>query len=273
MFQREKFVAYNVNAWAAGRVEGVDPIEQISKRCIRIVKDIDAELSGCALCRGVDFSRSGFGPRTIILCDQVCTLVLMSLPKASLRWRLLNGKTASPETRPLLLEAVSIFHECFDPIVDAASRRDLIPAMVYGKNVRGQEFGGMYCALLIVNSSVVSAGMLRILGTDIAELPLVATSNSHHGKGYFQTLFSCIERLLAFMKVKNLVLPAAEEAQSIWTDKFGLSKMKPEQLTNYRKNCSQFVNFQGTNMLHKMVPPCRVINNQPNKFLSRKSQS
>ncbi|MCI29867.1 chromodomain-helicase-DNA-binding protein, partial [Trifolium medium] len=59
---------------AAGRVEGVDPIEQIAKRCIRIVKDIEAEIGGCAggcaLCRGSDFSRSGFGPRTIIICDQ-----------------------------------------------------------------------------------------------------------------------------------------------------------------------------------------------------------
>lgn len=70
-----------------------------------------------------------------------------------------------------------MFQECFNPIVDAASGRDLIPAMVYGletpfkpffvfifslffvsikvpstyrRNVRGQEFGGMYCALLIV---------------------------------------------------------------------------------------------------------------------------
>lgn len=51
MFQREKFVAHNANAVAAGRVEGVDPIEQITKRCIRIVEDIDTELSGCALCR------------------------------------------------------------------------------------------------------------------------------------------------------------------------------------------------------------------------------
>lgn len=324
MFQREKFVAYNVNAFAAGRVEGVDPIEQITKRCIRIVEDIDAELSACALCRGVDFSKSGFGPRTIILCDQCekeyhvgclrdhkmaflkelpkgnwlccndCTRIHSTLenvlvrgaerlPKSLLavikkkqeekgldpindinvRWRLLSGKKASPETRPLLLEAVSIFHECFDPIVDAVSGRDLIRAMVYGKSVRGQEFGGMYCALLIVNSSVVSAGMLRIFGTDIAELPLVATSNSQHGKGYFQALFSCIERLLAFMKVKNLVLPAAEEAQSIWTDKFGFSKIKPDELANYRRNCNQFVTFQGTNMLHKMVPPCRVTNNHP----------
>ncbi|XP_045793681.1 uncharacterized protein LOC123888631 isoform X2 [Trifolium pratense] len=324
MFQREKFVAYNVNAFAAGRVEGVDPIEQITKRCIRIVKDIDAELSGCALCRGVGFSRSGFGPRTIIFCDQCekeyhvgclrdhkmaflkglpkgnwlccndCTRIHSTLENVLVRgyerlpesllavikkkqevkgldpmndidvkWRLLSGKNASPETRPLLLEAISIFHECFDPIVDAASGRDLIRAMVYGKSVQGQDFGGMYCALLIVNSSVVSAGMLRIFGTDIAELPLVATSNSHHGKGYFQTLLSCIERLLAFMKVKNLVLPAAEEAQSIWTDKFGFSKIKPDQLANYRRNCNQFVTFQGTNMLHKMVPPCRIINNHP----------
>jgi len=28
----------------------------------------------------------------------------------NVRWRLLSGKKASPETRPLLLEAVSIFH-------------------------------------------------------------------------------------------------------------------------------------------------------------------
>ncbi|KAL2345140.1 hypothetical protein Fmac_006425 [Flemingia macrophylla] len=323
MFQREKFVAHNANAMAAGRVEGVDPIEQITNRCIRIVKDIEAELSGCALCRGVDFSRSGFGPRTIILCDQCekeyhvgclrdhkmaylkelpegnwlccnnCTKIhstlenllvrgserlpesLFSVIKKKqeekglepindidVRWRLLNCKIASAETRPLLLEAVSIFHECFNPIVDAASGRDLIPAMVYGRNVRGQEFGGMYCALLIVNSSVVSAGMLRIFGTDIAELPLVATSNGNHGKGYFQTLFSFIERLLSFLNVKTLVLPAAEEAESIWTDKFGFSKMKPSQLTNYRKNSNQMITFKGTNMLHKMVPPCPVVNNQ-----------
>ncbi|XP_057438222.1 increased DNA methylation 1 [Lotus japonicus] len=323
MFQREKFVAYNANAWAAGRVEGVDPINQITNRCIRIVKDIESELSGCALCRGVDFSKSGFGPRTIILCDQCekeyhvgclrdhkmaylkelpkgnwlcckdCTRIHSTLenvlvkgaerlPESLLdvikqkqvekgldpindndvRWRLLNGKIASRETRPLLLEAVSIFHECFNPIVDAASGRDLIPAMVYGRNVRGQEFGGMYCALLVVNSSVVSAAMLRIFGSDVAELPLVATSNGNHGKGYFQTLFSCIERLLAFMNVKSLVLPAAEEAESIWTDKFGFSRMKPDELSDYRKNFNQMVTFKGTNMLHKLVPPCRIISNQ-----------
>ncbi|KAJ1419462.1 Zinc finger, PHD-type [Sesbania bispinosa] len=332
----------------AGRVEGVDPIEQIAKRCIRIVKDVHAEIGGCALCSGSDFSQSGFGPRTIIICDQCekeyhvgclrdhkmaylkelpegnwfccndCTRIHSILEKIlvkvaerlpeslldvikkkqeerllepnneiDVRWRLLNGKVASPETRPLLLEAVSMFHECFDPIVDAATGRDLIPTMVYGRNLQNQDFGGMYCALLMVNSSVVSAAMLRIFGRDIAELPLVATRNKNRGKGYFQTLFSCIERLLAFLNVKSLVLPAAEEAESIWTDKFGFSKMKPDQLaaffyhkthappaqkmteitlvlqlTEYRKNCNQMMAFKGTVMLHKTVPQCRVINTQ-----------
>ncbi|KAI4300368.1 hypothetical protein L6164_033756 [Bauhinia variegata] len=320
MFQREKFVAHNANAVAAGRVEGVDPIEEITQRCIRIVRDMEAELSGCALCWAYDFSKSGFGPRTIILCDQCekeyhvgclrdhkmaylkelpegnwfccpdCTRIhstlqnllvrgaeklpdslldvlkkkqaekgLESMNDIDVRWRVLNGKIASPETRPLLSAAVSIFHECFDPIVDVTSGRDLIPAMVYGRNVRGQEFGGMYCAILMVNSCVVSAGMFRIFGKDVAELPLVATSNGNHGKGYFQILFNCIERLLAFLNVKNLVLPAAEKAESIWTDKFGFNKIEPEQLVDYRKNCHQMVTFKGTSMLEKMVPPCRVI--------------
>ncbi|BAT96047.1 hypothetical protein VIGAN_08291700 [Vigna angularis var. angularis] len=307
----------------AGRVEGVDPIEEIAKRCIRIVKDIGAEIGGCVLCRSSDFSRSGFGPRTIIICDQCekeyhvgclrdrkmaflkelpegdwlccndCTRIhttlenllvtgaerlpeslldvikkkhvercLEPLNEIDVRWKLLNGKVASPETRPLLLEAVAMFNECFDPIVDPAAGRDLIPAMVYGRNLQTQDFGGMYCALLIVNSSVVSAGMLRIFGEDIAELPIVATRYKNRGKGYFQTLFSCIERLLAFLKVKNLVLPAAEEAESIWTEKFGFSKMKPDELTNYRMNCHQIMAFKGTIMLHKTVPRCRVINTQ-----------
>lgn len=51
MFEREKFVAHNANAVAAGRVSGVDPIEQITKRSIRIVNNLASEVSACILCR------------------------------------------------------------------------------------------------------------------------------------------------------------------------------------------------------------------------------
>ncbi|KAK4776103.1 hypothetical protein SAY87_024064 [Trapa incisa] len=321
MFQREKFV--NENALAAGRVSGVDPIEDISRRCIRIVGNIGAEVSGCVLCGCYDFSRSGFGPRTIILCDQCeqefhigCLrdrkmANLKELPKGkwfcsgpcnrihstlqnlltcgaerlqdslldaiknkrekkgldmdddlSVSWRLLNGSFTSPECRRLLSEAVAIFHESFDPIVDWMSGRDLIPSMVYGRSTRGQEYGGMYCAVLIVNSNVVSAGILRVFGQEFAELPLVATSKENHNKGYFQLLFSCIEKLLAFLNVKSLILPSAMEAEAIWTDRFGFERMDAEQLVRYRKMGCQMVTFQGTSMLKRSVPHYRLTSNE-----------
>ncbi|KAH6762281.1 Acyl-CoA N-acyltransferase with RING/FYVE/PHD-type zinc finger domain-containing protein [Perilla frutescens var. hirtella] len=322
MFQREKFVEWNANAVAAGRVSGIDPIEQITNRCIRTVKNPEeAEVIACVICRGYDFSKSGFGPRTVILCDQCekeyhvgclkkCKLAdLKELPKGKwfcsgnckwiysalhnllnsgaeklpdstldiirkkqtdkssdsdtdldVRWRLLNGKIASRETRVLLSQAVAIFHDCFDPIVDSETGRDFIPSLVYGRNIRGQDFSGMYCAILTVNSTVVSAGILRIFGEEIAELPLVATRIGHQGKGYFQLLHSCIEKLLAFLNVKSFVLPATDEAKSIWTEKFGFNKMPEQQLLNYRKICWQMIGFKGTSMLEKPVPKCRIIN-------------
>ncbi|KAJ4969996.1 hypothetical protein NE237_003095 [Protea cynaroides] len=318
LFQREKFVEHNANARAAGRVSGVDPIEQISQRCIRIVNTSEAEVGGCTLCRGHGFSKSSFGPRTVLLCDQCekefhvgclrdhkmadlkelpkekwfccvdCSRINSALQKLlvrgpeklpdslsniiknkykekgsedtdlDVRWRLLSGKIACPETRLLLSKAVAIFHDRFDPIVDSTTGRDLIPPMVYGRNIRDQEFGGMYCAVLTVNSSVVSAGILRIFGAEIAELPLVATRSDNQGQGYFQSLFSCIERLLGFLRVKNLVLPAAAEAESIWTEKFGFTKIAPDELSKLRREC-QMMTFHGTSMLQKPVPKCRVV--------------
>ena len=168
-----------------------------------------------------------------------------------IKWRILSGKSRYPEHLPLLSRAAAIFRECFDPIV-ATSGRDLIPVMVYGRNISGQEFGGMYCIVLIVNSVVVSAGLLRIFGSTVAELPLVATSREHQGKGYFQVLFSCIERLLSSLNVEKLVLPAAGDAESIWTKKLGFRKMSEDQLSKYLKEV-QLTLFNKTSMLEKRV--------------------
>lgn len=52
MFQRERFVEWNANAVAAGRVSGIDSIEQITNRCVRHVKNPeDAEVIACVICR------------------------------------------------------------------------------------------------------------------------------------------------------------------------------------------------------------------------------
>ncbi|EFH55382.1 protein binding protein [Arabidopsis lyrata subsp. lyrata] len=319
MVEREKFVDSNLNAIAAGRVQGVDAIAEITNRCIRVVSSFGTELpSVCVLCRGHSFCRLGFNSRTVIICDQCekefhvgclkehniadlkelpeekwfCSvdcekinttlgnLIIRGEEKLTnnilnfirtkekpneescpddnttpdIRWRVLSGKlTSSDETKILLAKAVSILHERFDPISETGTRGDLIPAMVYGRQAKGQDFSGMYCTMLAVDEVIVSVGIFRVFGSELAELPLVATSKDCQGQGYFQCLFACIERLLGFLNVKHIVLPAADEAKSIWTDKFGFTKMTDEEVKEYRKDYSVMI-FHGTSMLRKSVP-------------------
>ncbi|KAL9301890.1 putative histone acetyltransferase chromatin regulator PHD family [Arabidopsis thaliana] len=311
---------YNVNSSAVGQLEGVDPVDQLAGRCIRVVKNMEAETNGCVLCSGSDFCRSGFGPRTIIICDQCekeyhigclssqnivdlkelpkgnwfcsmdCTRINSTLQKLLLggaeklsdsslgiiqtkqerndvysisdldiRWRLISGKVTSPESRMLLSQALAIFHDCFDPIVDPLSGSNLIPRMVYGKTMQGQDYGGICCAVLTVNATVVSAGLLRVFGREVAELPLVATRMCSREKGYFQLLFSCIEKLLSSLNVESIVVPAAEEAEPLWMNKFGFRKLAPEQLSKYIKICYQMVRFKGASMLQKPVDSHQII--------------
>ncbi|KAL9239246.1 hypothetical protein vseg_013586 [Gypsophila vaccaria] len=174
-----------------------------------------------------------------------------SVADNDVQWRILSGKCRQPEHLPLLSKAVSIFRECFSPIT-APIGRDLIPVMVHGRNISGQEFGGMYCVLLTVKSVVVSAGLLRIFGREVAELPLVATSKPYQGKGFFLALFSHIEKLLSTLKVETLVLPAAEKAKSMWTNRFGFRDISDERLYFYTRD-HQLSEFSGTVMLEKKV--------------------
>nr|VDD08140.1 unnamed protein product [Brassica oleracea] len=172
----------------------------------------------------------------------------------NIRCRIISGKLASSDdTKEFLKKALLILHERFDPICESGTRGDLVPAMVYGKKAKGHDFSGMYCTMLTVDEVIVSVGIFRVLGSELAELPLVATTRDYQGQGYFQCLFDCIERLLGSLNVKQLVLPAADEAKSIWTDKFGFTKMMEEEVKECRKEYSVMV-FHGTSMLRKMVP-------------------
>ncbi|KAL1361483.1 hypothetical protein AAHE18_03G007000 [Arachis hypogaea] len=317
VFQKDKYVAHNANALAAGRIAGIDPLAQIHERCIRIVKTHQVHHEGCVLCSFLIFRQPYFSkifsPRTMMICDQcekeyhvgcmkdhniqnlealpegnwfccsecngvhaaLVNLVageeenlpdsLLSLIKRKheekgletradldVKWKVLNWNLiASDKTRKLLSEAVAILHERFSPI-NSDSRADFIPAMIYGRKIGDYDFRGMYCAVLIVNQVIVSVGIFRIFGHEVAELPLVATPTDCQGQGYFQCLFSCIERVLASLKVKHLVLPAAEEAESIWTNKFGFTRVDQDEINEYRRRLRMMI-FQETPLLQKPV--------------------
>ncbi|PKU83405.1 hypothetical protein MA16_Dca016514 [Dendrobium catenatum] len=313
MHQRENYVAYNDNARAAGRVPGVDAIDQILKRCILIVKLPDSRVGGCALCRSKDYAKSGFSPRTVLICDQCekeyhvgclknhgwdelkekplgdwfccadCISIHSSLQDVlsrgaqdlpdmvldvikrndgkersirdaivNLKWRLFRGKTASATDKLFLSRAVSVLHESFDPIIGGKKGVELVTQMVFGRWWDQMDFEGMYCAILTVDSSVVSVSNLRILGSEAAELPLVATKKEFQGQGYFAALFACIGHLLASLNVKHLVLPATDEAQPMWTQRYGFTKITMDQLHELAQGI-KIVDFEGTTLLHRTV--------------------
>ncbi|ESR37669.1 hypothetical protein CICLE_v10030297mg [Citrus x clementina] len=251
-FQKEKFVEYNANARAAGRIEGVDPFAQMVSRCIRIVQTPDTELGGCVLCRGRDFCKSRFGRRTVILCDQ-CE---REYHVGCLKDHGMEDLQELPKGKWLCCADCKRINLALQKLVDRGEEK--LPELLWMRSHRGQDYHGMYCAILTVNQVVVSAGIFRIFGQELAELPLVATSNDCQGQGYFQSLFCCIEKLLGFLNVKTLVLPSASEAQAIWTNKFGFSMMTEEEQNKYRNDYPLMI-FQGTSMLQKPVPKCRIV--------------
>ncbi|KAK1429439.1 hypothetical protein QVD17_11648 [Tagetes erecta] len=48
--------------------------------------------------------------------------------------------------------------------------------------------------------------------------------------GFFQVFLVCFERLLSNLKIKKLVIPAADDAIPMWTNKFGFKKVPPKML-------------------------------------------
>ncbi|RZC78682.1 hypothetical protein C5167_002882 [Papaver somniferum] len=212
-------------------------------RLSRVVRAPAAEIGGCVVCRGHDFSVARFDERTVMLCDQCekeyhvgclrdhgfCDL--KELPK---------GKWFCSE--------------------DCTSIHTALQALIFGWPK------GVPASLTsIIDEKLIEKGLIHEVGANVqwkllsgkygsSEDRLLLSKAAAIFRGYFQALFSCIERLLCSLNVENIVLPAAEEAESIWINKFGFTKMTEERLLQYTRD-TQLMFFQKTAMLEKPVPP------------------
>ncbi|KAL7618973.1 hypothetical protein Lser_V15G03704 [Lactuca serriola] len=121
------------------------------------------------------------------------------------------GKDVSDGNKMLLSQAVDIFHKCFKHIVDSITGSDFI----HGQTMGDSNFTSVHCAMLTIESKVVTAGMFHVFGEDVAELPMVAISETNRWKvWYCQVFFNCFERLLRYPKVKKMVVPVAKDVKS-----------------------------------------------------------
>ncbi|KAL0293128.1 UNVERIFIED_CONTAM: Increased DNA methylation 1 [Sesamum radiatum] len=208
MFEKEKFAEPDANAIAAGRVPGVDPLEAITQRCIRVVATLEPEIGGCALCSPpkVDWGWRAEAPGS--LSDVVKMKSegqdLHKNPELGIRWRLLHGKKATEDSGVALV--LSTF---------------------FMRSFKDQDFCGMYCAVIDGRLGGRISCNLSNFWRGSCRAALVATRSECQGKGYFQSLFYCVEGLLASLNVKDLVLPAADEAESLWEKQIWVSNTRP----------------------------------------------
>ncbi|KAG0622499.1 hypothetical protein M758_3G101300 [Ceratodon purpureus] len=167
-------------------------------------------------------------------------------------WQILHGSGDNVVNGRTLGQAVDIFTGCSDPIRDASSGRDMIPFMVHSRTFKDYDFNGIYCVVLKLNEKVVSTALVQIFGREVAEVPLVATSLDHQGQGLCKALMTTIERLLGVLNVERLILPAAKNAETVWVNKYGFSRMDDAQLKELRSKM-RLMTFTGTNMLVKPI--------------------
>ena len=94
------------------------------------------------------------------------------------------------------LSAEQVLQESFDPIIDKATKENLLLLMTKAE-VKGEyDYRGMYTALLTHQGRAVCAAVFRAFGAQLAEVPLVATKADARRQGHCRILMAQFETIL-----------------------------------------------------------------------------
>ena len=89
-----------------------------------------------------------------------------------------------------------IIQESFDPIIDEATKENLLLLMTNAEVKGEHDYTGMYTALLTHQGKPVCTAVFRAFGAQLAEVPLVATKEGFRRQGHFRVLLKACEVLL-----------------------------------------------------------------------------
>ncbi|KAG1656826.1 hypothetical protein FOA52_008460 [Chlamydomonas sp. UWO 241] len=169
-------------------------------------------------------------------------------------WTVMRGKGSGDASAKALKEVQSVLQESFDPIIDVTSQQDLLPKMIHASTVGEFDFQGMFSILLKHKGKSVCAGLLRIFGTHLAELPLVATRANARRQGHCRVLMAAIESRLYDLNVAVLSLPAATAAIPTWINSFHFRRVAQHDLQALSSEL-RLLMFPGSQILYKETAP------------------
>ncbi|XP_072998828.1 increased DNA methylation 1 [Typha latifolia] len=157
------------------------------------------------------------------------------------------------ECNTKLAIALTIMEECFLPMVDPRTGIDMIPHVLYnlGSDFARLNYQGFYTVVLEKDDEVISVASIRVHGTTVAEMPLIATCSEHRRQGMCRRLMDAIEKMLILFKVKMLVLSAIPQVVDTWTAGFGFKHIEDDE--KKQLNHINLMLFPGTSMLTKIL--------------------
>ncbi|XP_020235260.1 uncharacterized protein LOC109815079 [Cajanus cajan] len=149
--------------------------------------------------------------------------------------------------------ALSVMHECFKPLKESFTRRDIVEDVIFNRwsELNRLSFQGFYTVLLERNEELISVATVRVYGKRVAELPLVGTRLQYRRHGMCRILINELEKKLTQLGVERLVLPAVPSVLETWTGSFGFAKMTDFERSQFLDYT--FLDFQGTIMCQKLL--------------------
>ncbi|XP_027337474.1 uncharacterized protein LOC113851199 [Abrus precatorius] len=149
--------------------------------------------------------------------------------------------------------ALSLMHECFEPLKEPFSSKDLMEDVMLSSwsELNRLNFQGFYTVLLERNEELISVAIIRVYGRKVAEVPLVGTRLQYRRHGMCRILMNELEKKLMQLGVERLVLPAIPSVLETCTRSFGFAKMTSFERSRFLDYT--FLDFQGTIMCQKLL--------------------
>ncbi|TQD73128.1 hypothetical protein C1H46_041331 [Malus baccata] len=155
------------------------------------------------------------------------------------------------ECNTKLAVSLTIMEECFLSMVDPRTGIDMIPHVLYnwGSEFARLNFQGFYTAVLEKDDALVTVASIRVHGTTVAEMPLIATCSKFRRQGMCRRLLTAIEEMLISFKVEKLVVAAIPDLVETWTQGFGFVPVEGDEKRSLDK--INLMVFPGTMLLKK----------------------
>ncbi|GMN54399.1 hypothetical protein TIFTF001_023527 [Ficus carica] len=166
------------------------------------------------------------------------------------------------ECNSRLAVALTIMEECFLSMVDPRTGIDMIPHVLYnwGSEFARLNFQGFYTVVLEKDDVLISVACIRVHGTAVAEMPLIATCSKYRRQGMCRRLVTAIEEMLISFKVEKIVVAAIPDLVNTWTEGFGFTPVEDGEKQSLNK--INLMVFPGTVLLKKPLYDERKIHGQ-----------